>query len=172
VKPVTVGGDEDIPALPAAEAPGVSGIFAALMRLEYSFLQALAVQRFPDSGLPLWPRQITHGSDVSIATGPPTGASKQVSLYYIISQICLFLLYIYVKGQMFDVLMCRYEQMSRYLPDISQDICPDISRHIQTYLDIWVDVISHLMHQRYILLEHPCTAIICLFECSQLSDYF
>ena len=39
---------------------------------------------------------------------------------------------------MFDILMCRYEQMSRYLPDICQDICPDISRHIQTYLDIWI----------------------------------
>jgi len=39
---------------------------------------------------------------------------------------------------MFDILMCKYEQMSRYLPDICQDICPDISRHIQTYLDIWI----------------------------------
>jgi hypothetical protein len=98
VKPVTVGGDEDIPALPAAEAPGVSGILAALMRLEYSFLQALAVQRFPDSGLPLWPRQITHGSDVSIATGqctgPPTARANRCPYFILlVKYVCFFYIY-------------------------------------------------------------------------------
>jgi hypothetical protein len=35
---------------------------AALRRLEYSNLQALDVQRLPDSALPLSLRQITQGS--------------------------------------------------------------------------------------------------------------
>jgi hypothetical protein len=34
------------------------------MRLEYSVLQAEAVQRLPASGLPLWPMQITHGEAI------------------------------------------------------------------------------------------------------------
>jgi hypothetical protein len=34
------------------------------MRLEYSILQAEAVQRLPANGLPLWPMQITHGEAI------------------------------------------------------------------------------------------------------------
>ena len=64
VEPATVGTNEADCAAPAAAEAGASfGLaLAALRRLEYSNLQALDVQRLPDSALPLSPKQITQGS--------------------------------------------------------------------------------------------------------------
>jgi hypothetical protein len=53
---VTVG-DE-----PASLAAPLAPTLAAFRRAEYSVLQRLDVQRLPDSGLPLAPRQITHST--------------------------------------------------------------------------------------------------------------
>ena len=64
VEPATVGRNEADCAAPAAAEAGASfGLaFAALRRLEYSNLQALDLQRLPDSDLPLSPKQITQAA--------------------------------------------------------------------------------------------------------------
>ena len=56
-------GEEALPS--RAGCSSTITIFAAFIRLEYSILQAEAVQRLPASSLPLWPMQMTHGEAIA-----------------------------------------------------------------------------------------------------------